>query len=66
MNLPKLTKATPVSMSRHTAINEEWLEERINADTSLLGLGDLDVIERQKSQPTGGRLDLLLRDPDTL
>ena len=66
MTLPILTNAKSVSMSRHSAISEEWLEDRIYEDPSLLGLGDLDVIDRQKSQPTGGRLDLLLRDPDTL
>ena len=66
MTLPNLTNARSVSMSRHPAISEDWLEDRIHEDPSLLGLGDLDVIDRQKSQPTGGRLDLLLRDPDTL
>ena len=66
MTLPNLTNATTLNMLQHPTINEEWLEDRIYEDTSLLGLGDLDVIDRQKSQPPGGRLDLLLRDPDTL
>lgn len=66
MTLPKLTNATSVNMGQHPAISEQWLEDRIAEDPSLLGLGDLDVIERQKSQPPGGRLDLLLRDPETL
>ena len=35
-------------------------------DPSLLGLGDLQVINSEKKQPGGGRLDLLLRDPETL
>ena len=61
MTMPQLTKATVVKIS-----SEQWLEDRIVEDTSLLGLGDLDVIERQKSQPPGGKLDLLLRDPETL
>ena len=66
MTPPTLTKATSVGMWQHPAISEQWLEDRIDADPSLLGLGDLDVIERQKSQPPGGKLDLLLRDPETL
>ncbi|MYC31881.1 MAG: hypothetical protein F4X64_01740 [Chloroflexi bacterium] len=66
MTLPKLTKATSVSMQHHQAISEQWVEDRIYEDPSLLGLGDLDVIDRQKSQPPGGKLDLLLRDPETL
>ena len=61
MTMPQLTKATAVKIS-----SEQWLEDRIVEDPSLLGLGDLDVIERQKSQPPGGKLDLLLRDPETL
>jgi predicted transport protein len=31
----------------------------------LLGLGDLVVKDKERSQLTGGRLDLLLQDPDT-
>ena len=66
MTLPNLTNATSVNMWQHPAISEQWLEDRIDETPSLLGLGDLDVIERQKSQPPGGKLDLLLRDPETL
>ena len=66
MTPPQLTKATSIIMQQHPAINEQWVEDQIVKDTSLLGLGELEVIERQKSQPTGGRLDLLLRDPNAL
>lgn len=66
MTVPQLTKATSVNMQRHQAISEQWVEDQIARDPSLLGLGELKVIERQKSQPTGGRLDMLLRDPETL
>jgi len=34
-------------------------------DTSLLGLGDLDVKEVERRQPHAGRLDLLLSDAET-
>ena len=40
--------------------DEHWLEIAIKADPSILGLGDLDVYESQRLQPSGGRLDLLL------
>lgn len=65
MALPKLTSATPVNMRNHPAISEQWLEDMIAKDPSLLGLGELEVIQRQKSQPTGGRLDLLLENGNT-
>ena len=32
----------------------------------MLGLGDLQAIESERRQPRGGRLDLLLRDPEIL
>ena len=44
--------------------DEKWLQNLINDDPSILGLGDLAVIERERSQPTGGRLDFLLSDPE--
>lgn len=40
--------------------DEYWLESAIIEDPSILGLGDLDVYESQRLQPSGGRLDLLL------
>lgn len=40
--------------------DEHWLESAIIKDPSILGLGDLDLYERQRLQPSGGKLDLLL------
>ncbi len=45
--------------------NERWLHERLIEDTSLLGLGDLDLLGSEKTQPSGGRLDLLFADSDS-
>lgn len=33
-------------------------------DPSILGLGDLQLLRRERSQSSGGRLDFLLYDPD--
>jgi hypothetical protein len=55
-----------VSLKNHPTLNEKWLQERIVEDPSILGLGNLDVRESERIQPTGGRLDLLMSDPDTL
>jgi hypothetical protein len=46
-------------------LNENWVESLIVDDPAILGLGDLDVKDRQRSQPRAGRLDILLRDPET-
>ena len=58
-------RARTVSLKGHPALSEKWLQERIVADTGLLGLGDLLVKDVERRQPRAGRLDLLLSDPDT-
>lgn len=44
--------------------DEFWLQERIAADPSCLGLGDLELVSKEHRQKAGGRLDLLLKNPD--
>lgn len=44
--------------------DEQWLQERILEDPSILGLGDLLVLQRERNQPTGGRIDFLMSDPE--
>ena len=43
---------------------EAWLQEQIDANPSILGLGDLSVLRKERKQPSGGRLDFLLRNDD--
>lgn len=59
----ELKKATPVSL-RSLGLDERWLQDRIDDDPSLLGLGDLDVIRRERKQGSGGRIDFLMHDPE--
>jgi hypothetical protein len=42
---------------------EFWLRDRIHDSPSILGLGDLQAVMKEKPQSQGGRLDLLLTDP---
>jgi hypothetical protein len=49
----------------HSALDEKWVQARIAADPSLLGLGELVLRDKERRQPRAGRLDLLLQDPDT-
>jgi hypothetical protein len=44
--------------------SESWLQDRIAEDPSILGLGDLALIRREKKQVTGGRIDFLLADQE--
>lgn len=48
---------------RDTGRDEFWLQDQIVANPSCLGLGELDVISKEKGQSMGGRLDLLLKNP---
>ncbi len=66
MDIPDLVTPEFVSLKKHPILNEKWLQERLIDNPSLLGLGDLSVISSERIQPSGGRLDLLLRDEDTL
>lgn len=59
-----MTKLEVVKLKDHPVYNEKWLQDRIAEDPSILGLGNLQVINREKVQPSGGRLDLLLTDLD--
>jgi hypothetical protein len=54
-------------ISLNTAnLTEKQIQEQIAADPSILGLGDLELRDKERIQPRAGRLDLLLQDPETL
>lgn len=57
-------KSTPISLRNHPLFNEKWLQSQIAEDPAILGLGDLELRNTEKIQPSGGRLDLLLEDTD--
>ncbi len=56
-------KGNPTTL-RELGLDERWLQERITEDPSILGLGELTLIERERNQPAGGRIDFLLLDPE--
>lgn len=57
-------KHEKVHLRRHHSLNEKWIQDRITEDPSILGLGDLTLIARERWQERAGRLDLLLGDGD--
>ena len=59
-----LADLRPLSLKNHPDLSEGWLQNIIAEDPGILGLGDLELIQRERRQPQGGRLDLLLSDPD--
>ena len=61
----KLTSSERISLNNHPEIKESAIQQFIFDNPAVLGLGDLSPIRREKIQPSGGRLDLLLGDDDT-
>ena len=59
----ELKKATPVRL-RDLGLDERWLQDRIEEDPAILGIGDVNIVRREKTQTSGGRIDFLMYDPD--
>lgn len=60
MNIPI---ATAISI-RESGFDEYWLQTQIYDNPACLGLGDLESVTREKQQSSGGRLDILLKNPE--
>lgn len=55
-------KGEKISLKNH--FNEKWLQDRIQEDPSILNLGELDIISREKKQSSGGRIDFLFHNAE--
>ena len=49
---------------RELGLDEYWLQDQIYETPACLGLGDFEVVTKERVQSSGGRLDILLKDPD--
>jgi len=49
---------------RDAGYDEAWLQDHIYENPACLGLGELDAIARERQQSSGGRLDILLKNPE--
>ncbi|PJA05266.1 MAG: hypothetical protein COX71_07565, partial [Flavobacteriales bacterium CG_4_10_14_0_2_um_filter_35_18] len=49
---------------RNAGKDEYWLQDLIYANPSILGLGELIPVSKEKKQSSGGRLDILLKNPE--
>jgi hypothetical protein len=48
---------------RNYGKDEYWLQDLIFASPNILGLGELIPVTKERPQSSGGRLDILLKDP---
>jgi len=53
-----------ISLLNHPNLNERWLQDRIEENPAILGLGEVRLLDRERPLQGGGRLDLLLIDDD--
>lgn len=49
---------------RECGFDEYWLQDQIYDNPNCLGLGELDAIDKERRQSSGGRLDILLKNPE--
>jgi hypothetical protein len=62
--MTKLNYTIPekINLKNHSDLNEIWLQNRIAENPQIIGLGELELIDRERKQHKSGRLDLLLAD----
>jgi predicted transport protein len=57
-------RAERLSLLAHPELDEKWIQDLIANDPSMLGLGELELRQKERIQPHAGRLDLLLQDSE--
>lgn len=60
--MAKLVSAEKINLKNNPEIKEDHIQQFIFENPQVLGLGDLTPIRREKTQPAGGRLDVLMAD----
>lgn len=60
--MAKLVSAEKIYLKNNPEIKEDNIQQFIFDNPQVLGLGDLTPIRREKTQPSGGRLDILMAD----
>lgn len=61
--MPDLIPVGKVRSLRESGLDEKWLQDQIADNPACLQLGDLELVSRERQQSSGGRLDILLKDP---
>lgn len=61
---PLFMTPEPISLKNIPNFNESILRDMIINDPAVLGLGELEVKDKERMQSGAGRLDILLRNPE--
>lgn len=62
--MAKLVSLEKISLKNHPEIKEDLIQKFIFEHPESLGLGELTSIQRERIQPAGGRLDILMGTVD--
>jgi hypothetical protein len=60
----KLISPKKISLKDHPSLSETWLQGILAKSPEMLGLGDLELKDKERKHPKAGRLDLLFQDPE--
>lgn len=66
MPAPDLVSPKYVSLKNDSRFDERWLQDHLTENPELLRLGEVTVRDKERRQPSGGRLDLLLENIETI
>jgi hypothetical protein len=61
----EIINSQEISLKKTKEIDEKYIQNYLSKNSSVLGLGDLILIEKEKLLPNAGRLDLLFQNSDT-
>jgi len=61
----KFVQPARIWLKNDIRYSEAWLRDRIVETPTILGLGEIEVKDIERMHPKAGRLDLLLRDPES-
>lgn len=64
-NKVQLVKPARIELRGDPVLSEKWVQQVIADDPAILGLGDLVLKDKERTQPRAGRLDLLLQDAES-
>lgn len=62
--MANLVNLQRISLKNHPEIKEDTIQAFIFEHPEVLGLGELNPIQRERTQPAGGRLDILMGTVD--
>lgn len=62
--MAKLVSLERISLKNHLEIKEDLIQKFVFEHPEALGLGELTPIQRERVQPAGGRLDILMGTAD--